>query len=87
MCAKGVRAFGGAFHWERLELRGETEEVEGALLNGGGDGDFHEGRSPVDLSATGIESDSGEIGQQGAEAVNGQTVVGPLGARLSRCFW
>ena len=59
-----------------------VEELEGALLNGGGLWIEHEGRGAV-AHGHGVAGEGGEIGEQGLEAVHREIVVGALGIDLS----
>ena len=77
--AAGVRYAG------TLADNGDAEELEGAVLDRGEFRIEHEGCLRALRHGHGVSGDRGEVGKEGAEAVDRQSVVGALGRGLSTC--
>ena len=65
-----------------LQLNGNSKELERAILGRGQGRIKHEGGGEALRHSHGVAGDGGEIGEERAEAVNGQAVGGALGCGL-----
>ena len=73
----------GLFYW--LQVDRDVKKLEGAGLNWRELGIEHKGGVVLAVHCHGVSGDGGEVTEQRAESVDGQSVIGTFYERLAVC--